>query len=415
MGENLQRSAPNAHSGENETNSSPIDPAPRIPIIAVTGTNGKTTTTRLVAFIMKQAGFKVGFTSSDGIYIRDELVEQGDCSGPVSAAFVLQNKSINYAVLECARGGILRTGLAFDECAAAIITNVSEDHLNLAGINTLQQLADVKASVALAVKPDGYAVLNADDDLVYAMHEKLSCKVAYFSLDTDNERIKAHCAKGGIAAIPENNCLTIVDGAARLPVELINNIPITFSGNAGFNIANALAATLATYGQGVNIADIKDALRNFVPSVALTPGRMNVFQFRNFTVIVDFAHNPHGFRAIRKLLASFNATVKIGIIAGTGDRRDEDIIHLAEEAAIIFDELIIRQDKSFRGRPGQEIVDLVTRGIRNIDPTKKITIIEQENEAIDFAFQNAPKDSLIFLTSDMILNAVATVQQLKES
>ncbi len=414
MGENQQSKGPVGLTNENETNINLTDTAPHIPIIAVTGTNGKTTTTRLVVYIMKQAGFKVGFTCSDGIYIQGELVEKGDCSGPVSAALVLKNKNIDFAVLECARGGILRAGLAFNHCEVAIITNVAEDHLDLKGINTLQQLADVKAIVALAVKPDGYAILNADDDLVYAIHEKLSCNLAYFSHYPHNQRIAAHCAKGGIAIVPENGCLTILSGTDKIFVAALSNIPITFNGKADFNVSNAMAAVLAAYLVGVNMEDIRTALLHFEPSVALTPGRMNFFQFRNFSVIVDFAHNPHGMKAISKLVASFDAAVRIGIIAGTGDRRDEDIIHLAEEAAAIFDELIIRQDVSLRGRPGQEIIDLVLRGIHNIGPTKKTTVIEQETEAIDFAFKNAPKGSLIFITSDMILNAVACVQQLKE-
>jgi cyanophycin synthetase len=183
---------------------------------------------------------------------------------------------------------------------------------------------------------------------------------------------------------------------------------------ADFNISNAMAAVLAAYVEGVSMEDIRTALMHFKPSVALTPGRMNFFQFRNFSVIVDFAHNPHGFKAISRLVGSFDATVKIAIIAGTGDRRDEDIIHIAEEAATIFDELIVRQDISLRGRPGQEIIDLVVKGIQNIDPSKKTTIIERESEAIDFAFRNAPKDSLIFITSDMIINAVEYIQQLKD-
>ncbi len=391
-----------------------MNTTPRFPIIAVTGTNGKTTTTRLAAYIVNQAGFKVGFTCSDGIYINGELVEKGDCSGPLSAAFVLDNKEINFAVLECARGGILRAGLAFDQCDVAIITNVAEDHLDLKGVNTIAQLAEVKALVAMAVKPEGYAILNADDDLVYAIHKKLSCKLAYFSLDANNERIAEHCAKGGIAIVPENGCLTILDGTNKIPVAMVADIPITFNGLAEFNVANAMAAVLATYLAGVNIADIKTALGHFVPSATLTPGRMNFFQFRNFSVIVDFAHNPHGFKAIRKLVTSLDATRKIAIIAGTGDRRDEDIISIAEEAAIIFDELVIRQDISLRGRPGQEIIDLVLRGIHNIDPNKKTTVIERESEAIEFAFKTAPKGSLIFITSDMILDAVNHVQQLQE-
>ena len=409
MKENLE-SKERAGMAENKENE-----AKKLPIIAITGTNGKTTTTRLVAFIMKQAGFKVGFTCSDGIYIEGELVEEGDCSGPVSAAAVLHNKDINFAVLECARGGILRAGLAFDHCDVAVITNVAEDHLGLKGVETLEQLAEVKAMVALAVKPDGYAILNADDDLVYAIHEKLSCNVAYFSLHADNPRIAAHCANGGIAIVPVNGCLTIITGTNKMPVATFANIPITFNGNAEFNISNAMAAVLATYLSGVSLDDIRTALELFKPSAALTPGRMNFFQFRNFSAIVDFAHNPHGFKAIRKLVASIEATVKIAIIAGTGDRRDEDIIHIAEEAATIFDELIIRQDISLRGRPGNEIIDLVLKGIQNIDPSKKTTIIERESEAIDFAFKNAPKGSLIFITSDMILNAVNYVQGLKEN
>ena len=414
MSENLQSKEPTQLTSDHQIDNRLKNTHAHIPIVAVTGTNGKTTTTRLVAYIAKQAGFKVGFTCSDGIYINGALIEEGDCSGPLSAASVLNNDSINFSVLECARGGILRAGLAFDQCELAIITNVAEDHLDLKGVNTLQQLADVKARVALAVKPDGYAVLNADDDMVYAIHEKLSCNVAYFSHDPRNQRIAAHCAMGGIAIVRENDCLTILCGTDKITVQKLSEIPITFNGKADFNISNAMAATLATCLLGINMEDIRTALRHFEPSVALTPGRMNFFQFRNFSVIVDFAHNPHGMKAINKLVASLDHKVKVAIIAGTGDRRDEDIIHLAEEAATIFDELIIRQDISLRGRPGQEIIDLVLRGIHNIDRSKKTTIIEQEREAIDFAFKNASNGSLIFITSDMILNAVAYVQQQKD-
>jgi cyanophycin synthetase len=413
MGENLSSNEQIAFADEYQTNNIITKNATHLPIIAVTGTNGKTTTTRLAAYIAKQAGYKVGFTCSDGIYIEGELAEKGDCSGPVSAAAVLKNENINFAVLECARGGILRSGLAFDHCDVAIITNVAEDHLDLKGINTLQQLADVKARVALAVKQEGYAVLNADDDLVYAIHEKLSCRLAYFSHNPNNPRIESHCANGGIAIVPENGSLIIICGAEKILVESFSNRPITFNGKADFNVSNAMAAALAAFLMGINIEAIRIALRHFEPSVALTPGRMNFFQFRDFSVIVDFAHNPHGMKAISKLVGSFEATVKIAIIAGTGDRRDEDIIHLAEEAASIFDELIIRQDISLRGRPGQEIIDLVRRGIHNIDPSKKTTVIEKESEAVDFAFKTAPKGSLIFITSDMILNAVSYVQQHK--
>ncbi|MBC7553257.1 MAG: hypothetical protein H7257_04705 [Taibaiella sp.] len=387
--------------------------AGRIPIIAITGTNGKTTTTRLTAAIVGQARYKVGFTCSDGIYIQDELVETGDCSGPASARVVLNNPTVNYAVLECARGGMLRAGLAFSQCDVAIITNVAEDHLNLDGIDTIEKLAAVKMKVAQTVAPSGYAVLNAGDDLVYAMHQSLSCHIAYFSMDGTSPRIQEHVAAGGVACVPYNGGIVILKGAEKIEVARILDIPITFSGKARFNTANVLAATLATYLQGISVTIIKEALQAFVPSAERTPGRMNSFEFNDFTIMIDFAHNPHGFRAIASYIASIPATVKVGIIAGTGDRRDEDIISLAEEAAKIFDELIIRQDVSFRGRPGNEIIELVLQGIRNIDPEKKTIVIEKEKEAVDYAIKNARKGSLILLTSDKIMDAVQYVKELK--
>ncbi len=385
----------------------------RIPIVAISGTNGKTTTTRLIAHIVKQLGYRVGYTTSDGVYIQNQQMRKGDCTGPVSAEFVLRDPTVNYAVLECARGGILRAGLGFHHCDVAVVTNVAEDHMDLGGIDTLEKLARLKSVAAHTVFPKGYAVLNADDDLVYNMHKELECKVAYFSLNENNGRIKRHCAKGGIAAILENGYVTIQKGSWKIRVEKVTNIPLTFSGMAEFNIANVLAATLAAYVQDFRTEDIRQALQTFVPSPGLTPGRMNIFHFHDFSAMLDFAHNPHGFRAIGKFLATVNASLKVGIIAGTGDRRNEDIIALGEEAARIFDELIIRQDKSFRGRDGQEIIDLVTQGIRNIDPDKKITVIENESEAIDYAFKNAVKDSFIVITSDMILDALEYVKNYK--
>jgi cyanophycin synthetase len=385
----------------------------RIPIIAVSGTNGKTTTTRLIAHIVKQLGYKVGYTTTDGVYIQNQLMMKGDCTGPVSAEFVLRDPTVNYAVLECARGGILRAGLGFHNCDVAVVTNVAEDHMGLGGIDTLEKMARVKAVAAHTVFPKGYAILNADDDLVYQMHEDLDCKVAYFSLHEDNHRIKKHCAKGGIAAIYENGYVTIVKGTWKIRVEKVTNIPITFSGMAEFNIANVLAAILATYVQDFKTEDIRQSLQTFVPSPALTPGRMNMFHFRNYSVMIDYAHNTHGLTAIGKYVKSVDASVKVGIIAGVGDRRDEDIISLGEAAADVFDEIIIRQDKNLRGRTEQEIIDLMTKGIHNIYPNKKIVVIKKESEAIDYAFQNAVKDSFIVITSDVVPDALEQVKHYK--
>ncbi|HLP18830.1 MAG TPA: Mur ligase family protein, partial [Chitinophagales bacterium] len=386
----------------------------RIPIIAVSGTNGKTTTTRLIAHIVKQMGYKVGFTTTEGVYIQNQMMMQGDCTGPVSAEFVLKDPTVEYAVLESARGGILRAGLGFHNCDMAVITNIAPDHLGLNGIDTLEQLARTKAVVARSVFPEGYVILNADDDLVYKMREDVDCKVALFSLDENNPRIKEHSANNGISCVYENGYFTILKGTWKIRVDKVSNAPITFGGKAEFNIQNALGAILAAYLRDFKIEDIKLALETFVPSPVQTPGRMNIFNFKNFTVMADYAHNAHGMRAIGKFVNKVEATKKVGVIAGVGDRRDEDTIELAEEAARVFDEIVIRQDKHLRGRTEQEIIDLLTRGIKNIKPDMKITTMKKESEAIDYAIRNAAKGSFIVVINDVVLAALDQLQRLKE-
>ncbi len=386
----------------------------RIPIIAVSGTNGKTTTTRLIAHIVKQMGYKVGYTTTDGVYIQNQLMMRGDCTGPKSAEFVLKDPTVDFAVLESARGGILRSGLGFHNCDVSVVTNVAGDHLGLGGIDTLEKLARVKAVVPNTVLPEGYAILNADDDLVYKMADELSCKIAYFSLDENNPRIKKHCLEGGLACVYENHFITILKGTWKIRVEKVNNIPITFDGKAEFNIANVMGAVLAAYVRDFKIEDIKLALQTFVPSPAQTPGRMNIFKFKNFTVMVDYAHNSHGMRAVGKFVQKVDATLKVGIVAGVGDRRDEDTIELGEEVAKVFDEIIIRQDKNLRGKSDFEIINLIKKGITNIDPNKKITVIQKESEAIDYAIKHAVKDSFITIISDVVPDALDQIMRYKE-
>ncbi len=386
----------------------------RIPIIAISGTNGKTTTTRLIAHIVKQMGIKVGFTTTEGVYIQNQMMMQGDCTGPVSAEFVLKDPTVEFAVLESARGGILRAGLGFHNCDMAVVTNIAPDHLGLQGIDTLEQLARAKAVVAKSVFPEGYVILNADDDLVYKMREEVDCKVALFSMDENNPRIKEHAANHGISCVYENGYFTILKGSWKIRVDKVTNAPITFGGKAEFNIQNALGAILAAYLRDFKIEDIKLALETFVPSPAQTPGRMNIFNFKNFTVMADYAHNAHGMRAIGKFVSKVDATMKVGVIAGVGDRRDEDTIELAEEAAKVFDEIVIRQDRHLRGKPEDEIIALLKKGIQNIDPNKKITIIKKESEAIEYAVRNAVKGSFIVVINDVVLAALDQLQKLKE-
>jgi len=388
----------------------------RIPIIAITGTNGKTTTTRLVAHIAKSAGYKVGYTTSDGVYIQNQLLMKGDCTGPVSSLFVLKDPTVDFAVLECARGGILKNGLAFQNCDIAIITNVSTDHIGLGGIDSIEQMAKVKAVVAETVFRIGYTILNADDDLVYAMKNDLKCNIGLFSMDENNPRIKAHCNNGGLAAVHENGYVTILKGNWKIRVEKVADIPITYGGKATHNIMNTLPAILATYlYRNIKVADIKEALETFIPSPTQTPGRLNLFKFKNFDFLVDFAHNQAGLTLLSDFIGKMEGYPKVGIISGTGDRRDEDIRDLGKISAGCFDEIIIRQDKNLRGRTKEEIVNLLVEGI-NQTKTKDIpiTIIYNEKEAITYAYENAKPGSLITIMCDVVVEALDMIKKLKE-
>ena len=387
----------------------------RIPIIAVSGTNGKTTTTRMMAHICKQIGYKVGFTTTDGVYIQNEMMVKGDCTGPVSAEFVLKDPSVDFAVLECARGGILRAGLGFHNCDIAIVTNIAADHLGLQGIDTIEQLARVKSVVPRSVLPEGFAILNADDDLVYNMRNDVNCNVALFSLDENNPRIKEHCKAGGLATVYENGYVTILKGDWKIRVDKVTNIPITFGGKAEFNIANTLPVVMASYLRNFKLEDIRLALQTFIPSPAQTPGRMNLFHFNNYTVMVDYAHNAAGIKALGKFVSKIDSPRKIGIVAGVGDRRDEDTMGLGMEAAHLFDEIVIRQDRNLRGRSGQEIIDLITKGIHSVDPTKKVVAIPNEIEAINYVIDGATKDAFIVICSDVVPDALEMIINLKEA
>lgn len=382
----------------------------RIPIIAVTGTNGKTTTTRLLAHIVKNMGYRVGFTTSDGIYVQNHMLEKGDTTGPYSAEFILRDPTVDFAVLETARGGILRSGLGFSRCDIGVITNIQEDHLGLNDINTLEDVARVKSTVVKSVKKDGWAVLNAEDEYCVKVAAELDCNIAYFSLDENNPVIKKHCKTGGVAAIYENGFVTIKKGDWKIRVEKVTTIPLTLGGKAQFMIANVLAATLAGYLYGFKTEDMRLSLETFIPSAAQTPGRMNIFNFKEFKVMIDFAHNPAGYMAVEGFLNQIESPYKVGIIAGVGDRRDQDITDCGAIAARMFDHIIIRQEKHLRGRTEEEIINLILKGINSVD--KKITyeIIPKEVEAIKHAISTAQPGTFITALSDVITNAIDIVQ-----
>lgn len=381
----------------------------RIPIIAVTGTNGKTTTTRLIAHIVKNNGSRVGFTTSDGIYVQNTLLMKGDTTGPFSAEFVLKDPTVEVAVLETARGGILRAGLGFNKCDIGVVTNIQEDHLGISDIDNLDDLTRVKSVIIGAVKKSGWAVLNADNSYCLKIAKNADCNIAYFSMDEKNPVIKEHCKTGGIAAIYENGYVTIKKGDWKIRVEKATHIPLTFNGSVDFMIQNVLAATLTTFLWGYKTEDIRTSLETFIPSAAHTPGRMNVFKFKEFKILVDFAHNPDGFNGIKNYLKTIEASEHVGVISGTGDRRDEDILETARIAAQMFDRVVICQEKYLRGRTQQELIDLLTIGLREIKPNISISINNNGEDCMKELITTAKPGSFITILSDTIDNAIHKV------
>ncbi|HEX8658927.1 MAG TPA: cyanophycin synthetase [Hymenobacter sp.] len=383
----------------------------RIPIIAVTGTNGKTTTTRLIAHLVASKGYKVGFTTTDGIYIQGVQLQEGDCTGGVSAEFVLRDPTVNYAVLETARGGMLRSGLGFHNCDIAVVTNVAADHLGMRDIYTVEEMAAVKGVLPRTVRKSGWAVLNADDDLVYAMANTVDCHVALFSMDEKNPRIIEHVEGGGVAAVYEQGYITIYKNSYKLRIDRAAEFPVTFGGRAGFNIENSLAAALAGYLAGFERDDIKTALRTFVPSGAKTPGRMNSYKFPKFEVIVDYAHNTAGITKFAEFMDATTATRKIGVVSGLGDRRDEDTLSFARIAGRIFDEVILRQNDDLRGKSAEFLREIMERGLRLDKPDLPITYIENEMDSIDYVLENAPEGAVVTLLTEDISATLAKLEE----
>ncbi|MEO7295922.1 MAG: cyanophycin synthetase [Candidatus Limnocylindria bacterium] len=350
----------------------------RIPIVAVTGSNGKTTTARMISHIMKGMGRKVGLTSTDGIYVDGRIVRRADASGPKSASMVLQNPTVDFAVFEVARGGILREGLGYQRNDVAVVLNVTGDHLGLGGINSIQQLADVKRVVVEAVPRDGVAVLNADDPLVAQMSRSCSGSVIYFSMDPDHERLKFQASRGRRAVTLEQGrngeMIVLRQGRKSMSLVWTHLIPATFEGRARMNVQNALAATAAAWAGGAHLHDIRQGLRTFTTSYFMAPGRLNMFELDGYRVVVDYAHNPPAVRALGDFVDRLTQPSaggarppvtgrRIGVIATAGDRRDEDIVELGQVAAAYFDEIIVREDANNRGRPRGQTAELIVKGI----------------------------------------------------
>lgn len=386
----------------------------RIPIFSITGTNGKTTTTRLIAHILRGSGCTVGFTTTDGTYIQNQQITTGDNTGPVSAQLVLKDPTVEVAVLETARGGIIRAGLGFDYCDVGVVLNVAADHLGLKDVNTLEDLARVKSVVPRSVGKKGYAVLNAEDENVYKMKELVDGHLVYFSMDENHPNIERQARRGRVSCVYENGYVTILKGKWKVRIEKAINIPLTYGGRAEFMIQNVLAATLACFVHGVSLEDIRGGLRTFNAGTAQTPGRLNFMEIGDTTVLMDYAHNPAGLMGLRNFVLKLPNKHRTCVINGTGDRRDDDIRELGKIAADTFERIIIRRGNYLRGREPEEMVKLLQEGIAQSENSPQVRLIPDGREAIHHAIKSARKGELVVTLADLVPDDIAYVQEYRD-
>jgi cyanophycin synthetase len=387
-----------------------------IPVLAVTGTNGKTTTTRLIAHLFRSAGRKVGYTTTDGVYFQEHLLLEGDLTGPFAANIVLSHPEVEVAVLETARGGILRSGLGFDQCDVGVVLNVTADHLGLRDIDTVEQLANVKAVVPAVVKPTGHTVLNADDPLVFAMRERTVGTVVLFSTKPAGQsaHVEEHLARGGMVArverIGDVDQLVIREGERRTVLAPVREVPLTFGGAARFQIGNLLAAAAAAYAQGMPAEAIRDGMLSFVPSAARTPGRLNVLETTHGRVIIDYAHNAAAIAGLLDFVAETPAVHRMALLSVPGDRRDEDLRDIARHAARM-DYVIFKEHSAYRrGREPGEVARIMTEALLATGfPADRVAPFADERDAVDHAMGLMRHGGVVAIIAD---DSAAVLEQL---
>ena len=383
----------------------------RIPVIAVTGTNGKTTTVRLTSHLLRAHGLRVGMTNTDGVYVNGRQTDSGDCSGPRSARNVLMHPDVDAAVLETARGGMLREGLAFDRCQVAVVTNIGMgDHLGLNYISTVEDLAVLKRVIVQNVATSGVAVLNAIDPIVAAMAGNCPGQVTFFGLDAHHPVIATHRAQGKRVLFVEDEQIVAMQGnhSVRIP---LSEIPVTRSGAIGFQIENAMASIAAAWAVGVPWQTICTGLATFVSDSHAVPGRFNVFDYKGATVIADYGHNPDAIKALVQAVTNLPAQRRSVVISGAGDRRDDDIREQTRIIGEVFDDVVLYQDACQRGRIDGEVLGLLRQGLEGAKRTTHIDEIHGEFLAIDRAMERLNKGDLCLILIDQVEEALAHITQ----
>jgi cyanophycin synthetase len=383
----------------------------RIPLVTVAGTNGKTTTVRLISHILTCQGLRVGMTNSDGVYIEGRRIDTGDCSGPKSARNVLMHPDVDAAVLETARGGVLREGLAFDRCNVAVVTNIGMgDHLGLSYITTVEDLAVVKRVVVQNVAPDGMAVLNAADPMTVNMAAACPGAVTFFAQNGQLPVIATHRAHGHRVVYVEDGQIVAAQQHKEHRIDLAK-IPLTRNGTIGFQVENAMASIASAWALNVEWDVILQGVSTFVNDAQTAPGRFNFFEYRGASVIADYGHNPDAIVALVSAIENIPAKKRMVVISGAGDRRDVDISRQSEILGDAFDEVILYEDQCQRGRADGEVLALLRSGLANASRTKKVDEIRGEFVAIDAALSRLEKGDLCLILIDQVDEALAYIAQ----